>query len=53
MVSVRGSADRSTLIGDFPNDRRNRRSSLLLPYRHPATGVVRIAPTSVALLTAP
>ncbi len=62
VVSVRGFADRSPKIADFPNDPRNRRISVLIPFRNPAAGVVSvdpiagvvsILPTAVAALPAP
>jgi chemotaxis protein MotB len=39
VVSVRGFADRSPKIADFPDDPRNRRISILLPFRTSASVV--------------
>ena len=44
VVSVRGYADRSPKIADFPLDPRNRRISVLLPFRNPAVGSTAAAP---------
>jgi len=41
IVSVRGFADRNPKIPDFPEDPRNRRVSILLPFRTPESGDTR------------
>ena len=46
VVSVRGFADRSPKIVDAPNDPRNRRISVLIPFRNPASGVVSVDPVA-------
>ncbi len=48
VVSVRGFADRSPKISDFPLDPRNRRISVLLPFRNPATGASPLEAPEVA-----
>jgi chemotaxis protein MotB len=46
VVSVRGYSDRSPKITDFPLDPRNRRISVLLPFRNPAVGSPAAVPTA-------
>jgi chemotaxis protein MotB len=53
VVSVRGFADRAPKIADFPNDPRNRRISILLPFRTPASTVAGVDAAAVAVGPAP
>ncbi len=53
VVSVRGFADRTPKITDFPLDPRNRRISVLLPFRNGATGETPANPAAVAAATRP
>ncbi|MBK7908530.1 MAG: OmpA family protein [Gemmatimonadetes bacterium] len=53
VVSVRGMADRSPKIVDFPLDPRNRRISVLLPFRTAGPGGPEQTPSDVAAAPVP
>jgi len=46
VVSVRGFADRNPKIADFPNDPRNRRISVLIPFRYPESALSSAPPAA-------